>query len=136
VATDFDGVLCRDPDVPDADSGPALEKYRQWLVNAVPLHLPRRHPTRLIVTGRLERWRSETEAWLRKWGVTWERLVMHPATTASARNAAGDVAQMKAREYRASRCGFFLESDPAQAEVIHRLSGKPVICPPTGKVWQ
>jgi hypothetical protein len=61
---------------------------------------------------------------------------MHPAPTASARDGAGDVASLKAREYRASRCGFFFESDPAQAEQVFRLSGKPVICPATGQVWQ
>jgi len=132
-ATDLDGILCRDPTVPDADDGPLLERYRQWLSEAAPRLLPRRVTTKLIVTARLERWRPETEAWLRKWGVQWERLIMHPAAKASQR---GDIAAWKAQHYGASRCSFFCESSPEQAAEIFRLTGKPVVCPAVSRVWQ
>jgi uncharacterized HAD superfamily protein len=135
IALDFDGILCHDPDVPDADSGPGLDRYRDWLNNARPYLLPRRNPCRLIVTGRLERWRAETEEWLRRWGVRCEKLVMHPAATASERDRAGDVAQRKAEEYAKSSCGFFMESDPTQAQTIFQRSKKPVICPATNTVY-
>lgn len=133
VACDFDGILCRDSTVPDADDGPALETYRQWLVNAKPLHLPRSAPVPLIVTARLERFRPETEAWLARYGVKYKKLVMHPVDRASKR---GDVAAWKAEHYKASGCGYFLESDPFQAERIWRFSGLPVICPPTSQVFR
>lgn len=135
IATDFDGILCHDPDVPDADAGEGLDRYRHWLVNAKPRWLPRLFPARLVVTARLERWRAETEAWLRRWGVRWEKLIMHPARTASERNQS-DVAAWKAEHYRNCGCGFFLESDPRQAERIAQLSRKSVVCPPTGQVWR
>jgi hypothetical protein len=136
VAVDFDGVLCEEPTVPDADGGPGLERYRQWLTEAKPLVLPRRHPLRLIVTGRLEQFRPETEAWLTRWGIGWDRLVMCPHPTASARARAGDVPTMKGREFGESKCGIFLESDPRQCPTIHAIGKKPVVCPPTGEVWQ
>lgn len=136
VACDMDGILCEEPRVPDADSGPGLERYRQWILGARPLMLPRMNPIKLVVTGRVERWRPETEAWLAKRGVRVERLVMHPAATAGERDRAGDVAAMKGREFAASRCGIFIESDPRQCGTIHEVSGKVVICPATEGVWQ
>lgn len=136
IACDFDGILCEEPQVPDADDGPGLEQYQQWLINARPKWLPRRLPTRLIVTGRLETFRKETEDWLHKWGVRWDRLVMHPARTASERFRKNDVAQIKAIEYGKSSCGLFMESDPGQAETIFNITHRPVICPIVNRVWQ
>lgn len=133
LALDFDGILCFDPDVPDADAGPGLDRYRQWMVDARPQWLPRMLPVPLIVTARLERWRAETEEWLRRWRVQWKQLVMHPADRASAR---GDVAAWKAGHFKRSACGFFAESDPRQAERIFQIAGRPVICPRAGKVHQ
>ncbi len=132
LACDFDGVLCQDP-VGVRDDTP---EYRDWLLNAPPLLPARKLPVPLVVTGRVERYRPETEAWLARWGVHVKRLSMHPALTSAERDRLGDVAALKAREYAASRCTLFLESDPRQAEQIHRLSGKPAVCVSTGQVWQ
>lgn len=128
VGYDFDGVLCRDPTVSDNDEA----GYRRWLAVAVPLHLPRAQPVRLIATARLERYRPETEAWLARWGVRCERLVMNQADSPGGR---GDVAALKAAAYASSITAYFLESDPRQAERIHKLTGKQVICPVISKVW-
>jgi uncharacterized HAD superfamily protein len=136
VACDFDGVLCRNPTVPDADHGPRLEAYVDWLQEAPPLFLPRVLPVPLIVTGRLERWRAKTEQWLLEHRVLYQRLVMHPASCASERDRAGDIAAIKAREYAASGCGLFFESEDDQAETIWRLSGKPVVAVGSGRVFQ
>jgi len=119
LALDFDGIVCH-----DAESGGAVGS---------PYLLPRAHPCRLIATGRQERSRAVTEAWLRQHGVRWERLEMLPDSEPFTAEAA---AAHKARHYKASGCGFFVESDPGQAEHIHRLSGKPVICPRAARVWQ
>lgn len=126
IATDMDGILCQNPRVPDADDGQVLEDYRQWLVAAPPRWLIRSHAARVIVTGRLERFRPETEDWLRRHRVRYEKLVMCRADAASRR---GDVAEMKAVEYSLSGASFFVESERDQAERIHQLTGKCVICP-------
>jgi phosphoribosyl transferase-like protein len=132
LAFDFDGILCHDPPLADADGGAGLERYRQWLIEARPLWLPRAQPVRLIVTARLERFRAETERWLARWNVRFERLEMCPARCASDR---GDVAAWKAQHYRESATAFFVESDPGQAARIHELTGKQVICPHVARVW-
>lgn len=119
VALDFDGVICH-----DAESGGDLGS---------PYLLPQKFPCRLIATGRPERSRPQTEAWLRQWGVRWERLEMLPDDTPLSVESA---AAHKARHFAASGCGFFVESCPVQADAIHRLTGKPVVCPAEGKVYQ
>jgi uncharacterized HAD superfamily protein len=137
AALDFDGVICEDAQVPDADDGPALEAYGRWLSNARPLMVGKMIPIKLIVTGRIERWRGETMDWLARHGMRVERLVMHPAATAGERNRDfRSIPAMKAREFAASPCGLFIESESWQAKEIHRLSGKPVICNTTGEVFQ
>lgn len=133
VAFDFDGILCHDPDVPDADEGESLERYRQWMLRARPRWLVRAWSIPLIVTARLERFRPETEAWLERFGMTCDQLVMHPADKASER---GNVAAFKAEHYRNSSTAFFVESDAVQAAEIHRLTGKQVICPDVSRVWR
>jgi hypothetical protein len=117
VATDLDGVLCH-----DAASGGKI---------GTPYLLPRRQVCKLIATGRRERDRAGTEAWLRQWGVSWGRLEMYPDAA-----PAGGEATHKARHFAESGCGFFVESDTGQAEAIFRLAGKPVICPAARRVWQ
>jgi orotate phosphoribosyltransferase len=119
VACDFDGIFCH-----DADSGGPV---------GTPYLAPRTQPCRLIVTGRPERDRAVTEEWMRRHGATWERLVMLPDGD---EGTAASIAAHKARHYRDSKCGFFLESDPEQAERIFNLAGRPVICPRIERIFQ
>lgn len=118
IALDLDGVV-----VHDAESGgPA----------GTPYLTPRAHPCKLIVTGRPERLRAETEALLRRVRVRWERLEMLPDRVPAGTES---IAQHKARHYALSGCGFFVESCPVQAELIFRMSGRPTVCPRAGRVW-
>lgn len=118
VALDLDGVI-----IHDAVSGGPV---------GTPYLVPRTHACRLIATGRPGRYRAETESLLRRLGTRWERLEMLPDGTPVTDQA---IAHHKARHYAASGCGFFVESDPVQAELIFRMSGRPTICPRTGQVW-
>ncbi len=132
TALDFDGILCRDCRPAEDDDGP---NYLRFLERAEPRHLPRRSPVPLIVTARLEKWRAETEAWLTRWGVRWHELRMGPWGTLAERQRAYDPAEFKGRAYRESACKLFVESCPWQAAAIAEASGKRVICPATGQVW-
>ena len=117
IAFDLDGVI-----VHDAESGgPPGSPYL----------VPRAHQVKLIATGRRERSRGVTEALLQSLGVRWERLEMLPDHEPDEA-----IAEHKATMLLASGCGLFLESDPDQAEAICRQSGRPVICPRAGKVFQ
>ncbi len=133
VAFDFDGILCFDPTIPDADDGAEEQAYRQWLLNAQPRWLVRAAPITLIATARLERYRPETETWLARHGIRFERLEMCEQKHFARR---GDVAAAKAWHFKESRAAFFVESCPKQAARIHELSGKQVICPDISRVWR
>ena len=118
-ATDLDGIIIHD----DKSGG----------VQGTAYMLPKSLPVRLIVTGRPERHREETEALLRRYGVRWGRLEMLPDDVPmTPENIAGH----KAKWYTESPCRYFIESDPEQAKMIFEKSGKAVICPIESKVYE
>lgn len=121
---DFDGVFCRDPEKAENDDGP---RYGEFLNGAEPLFLPKR-PIGHIVTGRLEKYRAETEDWLRRHGVQFEGLHMMPFATKAERMAAGNRGGWKAGVVRELGVEMFIESCPKQAGIIAREAGVPVWC--------
>lgn len=123
-AFDFDGVLCRDPTRHENDDG---QRYLDFLRNADPLFLPTR-PIGHIVTGRLEKYRGECEAWLKRHGVEYLQLHMMQHETKAERMAAGGRGQWKAGIARAVGAEMFIESCPKQAGIITREAGIPVWC--------
>jgi len=139
AAMDFDGILCHDCPPGSDDDGP---RYLEFIRNAKPLYVPRRCPVPLIVTARIERYRSETEAWLRRHGIAWHKLVMHPAKTLQDRER-DNIAEFKARHYSAwakihkPAPGpiIFFESEDRQAREIARHAKLMVVCPHTAGVY-
>jgi hypothetical protein len=131
VACDFDGILCEDPP-PGIDEVADPAGYAAWLADARPLLLPRKNPVPLVVTFRRECHREATLAWCARWGVRVGQLVMHPSPEPL---RAFDAAAHKGAAFRESGCALFVESDPAQAQAIARVAGKPVACPRAGRVF-
>jgi adenine/guanine phosphoribosyltransferase-like PRPP-binding protein len=135
AAMDFDGILCHDCPPGSDDDGP---KYLDFIRNAKPLYMPRKCPIPLIVTARIERYRADTEDWLRRHGIRWNRLVMHPAATLAERRR-DNIAAYKARHYSAWAAKhkatpgpiIFFESEDGQAREIATLSKLLTICPHT-----
>ena len=107
MATDLDGVLC------DETSGR-------------PLHVPHRRPVLAIVTGRSERVREPTVAWLERWGVKHKALIMGPWDDLPNPK---QIAAWKADWYKRLGATLFVESDPDQARMIAADTGLPVLCP-------
>lgn len=133
IAFDFDGILCYDPP-PNADRAPTLD----WLMNAKPTSwLPRRGPIPLIVTMRLEGWRAESEKWLRRHNISWNRMEMVNLPSAEIRDSHGPqiIIEHKAKIFAESDCFMMIESDPRQAQLIHQYSRKPVLCPIEEKIY-
>ncbi|MBN1909742.1 MAG: hypothetical protein JW818_08385 [Pirellulales bacterium] len=120
---DIDGVLCVDPTETQNDDGPC---YRRFLEEAPPLWLPSA-PVGVLVTCRLEKYRSLTEKWLQRHGVQYRRLVMMNLPDKASRQAAGVHASMKAKAYRAANAKLFIESSHRQAVEIARLARRPVL---------
>jgi adenine/guanine phosphoribosyltransferase-like PRPP-binding protein len=139
VAVDFDGILCHDCPHGSDDDG---ERYLDFIRYAKPLYVPRKVPIPLIVTARIEKYRAETEAWLRRHRINFHKLVMHPAATLAERNR-DDIAAYKAKhfeEWAKSHRALppplmFIESDDWQARRISQLTGRMTVCPATESIY-
>lgn len=121
---DIDGVLCVDPAPEENDDG---EKYRHFLLNAPPLFVPG-CPIGTLVTSRLEKYRPQTEEWLERNNIRYNKLVMLDMPDMETRQRSGSHAAFKASEYRSADYVLFFESSLAQAIEINKLTGKPVLC--------
>jgi uncharacterized HAD superfamily protein len=124
---DIDGVLCEDPLPEQNDDGP---KYLDFLRNARPLFIPG-SKIGTIVTSRLEKYRTETEAWLTTHNVRYDKLIMLDLPDMQARQKANNHAGHKAQAYNATGGILFVESDRGQAVAINRITRKPVLCTET-----
>jgi uncharacterized HAD superfamily protein/hypoxanthine phosphoribosyltransferase len=121
---DIDGVLCADPLPEQNDDG---EKYTDFILNAPPLFIPG-SKIGTIVTSRLEKYRKETEIWLKNNNVKYNDLVMLDLPDMAARQRANNHGVHKAKAYMSKPYVLFIESDYGQAQEINRLSKKPVLC--------
>lgn len=121
---DIDGVLCVDPMPEQNDDG---ENYRHFLLNASPLFIPG-SKIGTIVTSRLEKYRLETETWLAKNNIKYNKLVMLDLPDMKARQKANNHGEFKAQTYLSGTYTLFVESDLSQAIAINRISKKPVLC--------
>ncbi len=121
---DIDGVLCVDPLPEQNDDG---EKYIDFLLNAPPLFIPG-SKIGTIVTSRLEKYRPQTETWLKANNVKYNDLIMLDLPDMAARQRANNHGEHKAKAYMSKPYVLFVESEPAQAAEINRLSKKPVLC--------
>jgi hypothetical protein len=106
IASDLDGVICED--------GP-MDK----LADAKPLFVPS-YPLVAIITDRLEKYREETQRWLNKNNVKYDRLFMAPNAESTALN--------KIEVLRKLRPPMYIESDEVLAEKIWKASGVPTLC--------
>lgn len=128
---DMDGVICEDCIPEWNDDGPG---YANFLENARPLHIPKVQVA-AIVTGRLEKYRKQTEAWLERYGVRHTKLVMMPFSYPPQRREYG-IARFKAETYVDPVYRLFVESGPEQAVEIAIMTGKPVLSVEESKEWR
>lgn len=137
-ALDFDGILCREPTQEEVHNP---EKYAEFLRTAEPKYLPKRQPVKMIVTGRQEKHREQTLAWLQRNGVHCDNLVMHP----DRKQTFQSIVELKVKsfdEFRGTsiskRFGehVFVESNDRQAQAIAQKTGGMVICPTSEKVYR
>lgn len=124
MCMDIDGVLCNDPKFLENNDGKAYEKF---MSNATPKIIPTQKVGKLV-TGRLEKYREQTENWLKKYGVEYDELIMIPASSAMERTKKFSHAKFKAEVYKKSDCMLFIESSYEQAIEICQYTNKPVLC--------
>lgn len=121
---DIDGVLCVDPTDKQNDDGVL---YIEFLLNAKPLFIPQ-YPISCLVTSRLEKYRSQTEHWLKKHQVIYDELIMLDLPDAITRRKLGIHSKFKAKVFVERNESYFIESNWSQAKDIFKLSKKPVFC--------
>lgn len=121
---DLDGIMCNDPRVWENNDD---QKYLNFIKNAVPRFIPTKR-IGYIVTGRLEKYRKETEQWLQDNHIEYSNLIMLENTTAKERRYQINIAQYKADCYKRSKTIMFFESSYEQAVEICKLSKMPVFC--------
>ena len=121
---DIDGVLCGDPTEEQNDDG---AKYIDFILNAKPLFIPS-YKINALVTSRLEKYREQTEIWLKKYNVEYEHLIMLDLPTKAERQHLNAHGTHKANYYKKSNTELFYESDYNQSLEIARVSRKAVYC--------
>lgn len=125
---DIDGVLCVDPTNDQNDDG---DKYIKFILNAEPLFIPTKK-IKFLVTSRLEKYRFETESWLKKHNVNYERLFMLDLPDAETRRKLGAHSKFKSEVYKSDMTTtLFIESELNQAINIANSTGKDVFCTET-----
>lgn len=129
---DLDGVFCVDPTEEQNDDGP---KYIEFIKNAKPLLPAPKYPIGAIVTSRLEKYRKETEEWLKKNGITYSQLVMLDVPDKETRQKLGLHAIFKAHIYNKVNGVLFVESDDGQAQYIANYTNRPVYCTGSNKFY-
>lgn len=121
---DIDGVLCKDPTEEENDDG---ANYENFLSNVDTFFRPSKK-IGYLVTNRLEKYRSQTEAWLAKNNIKYNHLIMLDLPSKEARQKANNYGGFKASVYLKFDGWLFIESSEWQARQIANISGKPVYC--------
>ncbi len=80
------------------------------------------------MTARLEKYRRETEAWLKQQGIEYGNLVMMDAASGRERRWQGSHGAYKGEVFRQTGCSMFIESSYEQAVQICQTAGKQVFC--------
>lgn len=128
---DFDGVLCVDPTEEENDDG---SKYRAFLRTAKPLYLPTQE-IGYIVSSRLEKYREETEYWLKEHGIKYRNLCLLNLDSKEERIQTQAHHKHKIKVYQSTSTALFIESSFEQAELIAKETGKPVLCTENMKIY-
>ena len=127
---DIDGIFCNDVPLNVCKD----EKlYIEYIKKTQPYQqrIPKLFKAKALVTGRLEKFREETEFWLKKHGFNYEHLIMFPTEQKNQRdkNHHEVVGRYKSEIFKKFNCDFFVESSEEEAKYIKHFSGKTVILP-------
>jgi len=129
---DVDGVLCEDPTEEQNDDG---ERYIDFILNAKPLYIPN-YKIKALVTSRLEKYREQTQVWLKKNNVQYETLYMLDLPSKEERIKQGAHGKFKAEIFNSlTECCLFVESERSQAIEIANITKKAVISLSTDEMF-
>lgn len=128
IAVDLDGILCADPTEEENDDG---ANYFRFLREAE-LKIKPMKQVKAIISGRLEKYRSETEKWLSTNSISYHQLFMNDAPSAHYRRnekfergglVVDQISDFKSRVLSILKPTLFVESNLNQASNIHKITG-------------
>lgn len=122
VGFDMDGVLCEDCPIGSDDNE---LKYEEFLNNAKPLYIPA-YEIDAIITSRLEKYRPQTEAWLKKHGVKYKVMFMWNIPDKKMRGTGSS--EYKSQLLNRLFLDYYVESNLSEAEYIWNHTKIPTIC--------
>ena len=127
---DYDGIFVVDP---PCDHN--VEEYTNYIKNATPLFVPTT-PINKICTYRITKYKEITEQWLATHGISYKKLIMFEADSWQERDSKHiGPADFKAEYFKKDPALLFIESEDWQAQRIHQLTGKQVLCTTTNKLY-
>jgi uncharacterized HAD superfamily protein len=128
LAVDLDGILCDDPNQEQNDDG---TNYLDFIRGAR-IKIRPQERVKAIVTGRLEKYRGQTEDWLQKNDIKYTHLLMNDAPSALYRRTekftetgfeVDQISHFKSRILQEIKPTAFIESNLVQASNIHKITG-------------
>jgi uncharacterized HAD superfamily protein len=123
LGVDIDGVLCEEPP-PEVDANE--EKYVAWISNAKPNLIPT-YTIEVIVTNRLEKYRTITEEWLKRHNVKYKHLIMLNLPSKRLRTPENMIGN-KIKAVKQFDLKWFWESSWTEAQAIYKACHIPVLC--------
>ncbi|KEO72152.1 phosphoribosyltransferase family protein [Anditalea andensis] len=121
---EMEGILCQ---VPTEDQKSTDNRYLEYIRTANTYIVPN-HRIKTIITCRKEKYRAETEEWLRINGIKYEQLIMSPSSGKDKSIRSKSSYKIKVKYYKEADAGIFFESDPEEAKQICKVTSKPVYC--------
>ncbi|MFC1979663.1 glycosyltransferase, partial [Chloroflexota bacterium] len=123
IAADLDGLICEDcPMHVDVDE----RLYTNWIKTVKPIFVPT-YRIDLIVSNRLEKYRTLTEEWLARNNVRYNKLYLWNVASKEERGGIEKWVEHKVKVLLTEKPDLMYESDRQQAEMIWRASGVPVL---------
>ncbi len=122
IGFDLDGVLCED--IPYGLESDNL-RYIEWISN-VKRYLVPSYEIDFIISNRLEKYRPQTEEWLKKQGVKYKELFLCPADSKEERKALNPA--HKTRVLLDTKPNLFLESSREESIQLSKDTGIPILC--------
>ena len=120
VGFDLDGVICE-----SSRNSKNEEKYREFLNNARPYLIPE-FEIDYIITSRLEKYRPQTEKWLKENNVKYKNLIMWNVPSKPSEDEAA--ASFKSKIIKDTPIFYYIESSIKQAELIWSVTKVPCLC--------
>ena len=120
------GNLCRKPTQEEMQNE---EKYLDYINNVKPYQRPNARNYSCIITNRPEKYRKQTQEWLKKYNYRYNKLIMIPQNIS-------DKIKYKGQIYKNSSEKLYISNDEKQSIEINKISNKQVLCTQTMQIIQ